>query len=443
MKTNTLLVPSPLSKGEGLGVRLKIAFLTPEYPHPKTGSSGGIGTSIKNLAQGLLQEGCEVRVLVYGQKEESVFDDNGITIQQIQNLKLKGLSWYLTRKKLEKIINQLCANQEIDLVEAPDWTGITSFIQPKKCLILIRLNGSDTYFCHLDKRPVKWHNKFHERRALQKADGLISVSQFTADVTNEVFGLQKDFTIIPNSIDVDLFNDNDNFNGNDNDNFNENEKKVKNINDQSSICTPGSPVIARDEAILWRGVGGEVVLYFGSLIRKKGLLELPLIFNEVNQKNPQAQLLLIGKDVPDIISGNPSTWAMMQSLFTPEALQKVHYLGSVPYEEIKNYIKAASICVFPTFAEALPVSWIEAMALQKTIVASNIGWAKEVITDGVEGFLVHPTAHQQYADRILELLENPKMLDDFGLAARKKVIEKFSIKVVAQQSLTFYKSLIK
>ena len=31
---------------------MKIAFLTPEYPHPKTGNSGGIGTSIKNLAAG-------------------------------------------------------------------------------------------------------------------------------------------------------------------------------------------------------------------------------------------------------------------------------------------------------------------------------------------------------------------------------------------------------
>ncbi|POY41208.1 glycosyltransferase family 1 protein [Flavobacterium alvei] len=380
---------------------MKIAFLTPEYPHPKTGSSGGIGTSIKNLAKGLLQEGCQVRVLVYGQKEEGVFDDNGITIQQIQNVKFKGLSWYLTRKKLEKIINQLYENKEVDLVEAPDWTGITSFIQPKKCPIVIRLNGSDTYFCHLDHRPVKWNNKFHEKRALQKADALLSVSQFTADLTNKVFGLQKDFTIIPNSIDVDLFDgDNDN------------------SNDMNTI------------------------LYFGSLIRKKGLLELPLIFNEVVQKNPNAQLILIGRDVPDVVSGNASTWAMMQKLFTQEALNKVTYLGSVPYQEIKAHIKAASLCVFPTFAEALPVSWIEAMALQKTVVASNIGWANEVIADGVEGFLVHPTHHQQYAERILELLENPKWQADFGLAARKKVLEKFSIQIVAQQSLSFYNKVI-
>lgn len=379
---------------------MKIAFLTPEYPHSKTGSSGGIGTSIKNLAIGLLAEGCSVRVLVYGQEEEGFFEDNGIVVQQIRNVKFKGLSWWFTRKKLERIIKELYADKEIDLVEAPDWTGITSFIQPKKCPMVIRLNGSDTYFCHLDYRPVKWKNKFHERRALEKADGLISVSQFTADLTNEVFELHKEFTIIPNSIDVDLFEGNSNNNG-------------KNT-----------------------------ILYFGSLIRKKGLLELPFIFNEVIQKNPEAQLILIGKDVPDVISGNPSTWAMMQELFTSEALQNVSYLGSVPYAAIKTHIKMSGVCVFPTFAEALPVSWIEAMALQKPIVASNIGWATEVIEDGVEGFLVYPKDHNLYAERILQLLESTALQKSFGIAARKKVVNTFSMKVVAKKSMSYYKSLI-
>lgn len=402
MKTNTNPVTAP--RYGVAGERMKIAFLTPEYPHPKTGSSGGIGTSIKNLAVGLLAEGCSVRVLVYGQKEEAVFDDDGIKVQQIRNVKFKGLSWFLTRKKLERIINQLYANEEIDLVEAPDWTGITSFIQPRKCPIVIRLNGSDTYFCHLDQRPVKWNNKFHERRALQKADALLSVSQFTADLTNEVFGLNKEFTIIPNSIDVDLFNGNDNINSNDN------EKNV--------------------------------ILYFGSLIRKKGLLELPFIFNEIVQKNPEVQLLLIGKDVSDVITGNPSTWAMMQSQFTAEALRNTSYLGSVSYQEIKDYIKVSSLCVFPSFAEALPVSWLEAMAMQKAVVASSIGWANEIIEEGVEGFLVHPKDHKKYAERISELLENPNLQNQFGIKARKKMIDTFSMEVVAKQSLLFYKTLI-
>ena len=397
---------------------MKIAFLTPEYPHPKTGSSGGIGTSIKNLAMGLLAEGCSVRVLVYAQKEEGVFYDNGICIQQIRNVKFKGLSWYLTRKKLENIINTLHEDKEIDLVEAPDWTGITSFISPKKCPIVIRLNGSDTYFCHLDQRPVKWVNRFHEKRALKNANGLLSVSQFTADTTNEVFGLEKKFTIIPNGIDTDVFSDNSDDNSNNNSNNNGN---IKNINANKNKNT---------------------ILYFGSLIRKKGLLELPFIFNAVVAKKPEAKLILVGKDVPDIISGDSSTWRLMQNLFTPAALKNVTYLGAVPYHDIKNQIKAATVCVFPTFAEALPVSWIEAMALQKPIVASNIGWAPEIIDEGVNGFLVHPKDHLQYAARIIQLMDDDELQKDFGLAAKKKVSEKFSMQKVAQQSLVFYQSLI-
>ncbi|MBG6187820.1 glycosyltransferase family 4 protein [Flavobacterium sp. CAN_S2] len=398
---------------------MKIAFLTPEYPHPKTGSSGGIGTSIKNLAMGLLAEGCSVRVLVYAQKEEGIFYDNGICIQQIRNVKFKGLSWYLTRKKLENIINILYGDNEIDLVEAPDWTGITSFISPKKCPVVIRLNGSDTYFCHLDQRPVKWVNRFHEKRALKNADGLLSVSQFTADTTNEVFGLKNKFTIIPNCIDMDVFNNN-NINCNSNNNVNENcnnnvTVNSNNINNKNTI------------------------LYFGSLIRKKGLLELPFIFNAVVAKKPEAKLILVGKDVPDIISGHSSTWQMMQGLFSPAALLNVTYLGAVPYEEIKNQISRATVCVFPTFAEALPVSWIEAMALEKPIVASNIGWAAEVIDDGANGFLVHPKDHLQYAAKIIHLMEEDNLQKEFGSAAKKKVSEKFSIQKVARQSLVFYK----
>jgi glycosyltransferase involved in cell wall biosynthesis len=133
---------------------------------------------------------------------------------------------------------------------------------------------------------------------------------------------------------------------------------------------------------------------------------------------------------------------MMQQLFSANALPNVSYLGSVPYQEIKAHVKAAGLCVFPTFAEALPVSWIEAMALQKPIVASNIGWANEVIEDGVEGFLVYPKDHKKYAQRIIELLEDPEMQREFGMAARKKVELKFSTQIVAQQSLSFYKSLI-
>jgi glycosyltransferase involved in cell wall biosynthesis len=379
---------------------MKIAFLTPEYPHTKTGNSGGIGTSIKNLAMGLLSEGVSVRILVYGQKEEQCFEDDGIQVQQIKNIKFKGLSWFLTRKKIEKIINRLHSKGEIDLVEAPDWTGISSFIRPN-CPLIVRLNGSDTYFCHLDKRPVKWINKFHEKRALQNADGYLSVSKFTADTTNRIFGLDKKFTVIPNPIDMKLFH-----------------RKEDQQGDKKAI------------------------LYFGSLIRKKGLLELPLIFNKVIEKNPDAKLILVGRDVPDIISGNSSTWQMMQELFSDEAGRNASYLGSVPYSEIKENIQRAAVCVFPSFAEAFPVSWLEAMAMEKAVVASNIGWASEMIDEGENGYLADPLNHDFFAKKISSILNDEELGHTLGTQAREKVEKYFDISVIAKQNIEFYTRIL-
>lgn len=379
---------------------MKIAFLTPEFPHPKTGSSGGIGTSIFNLSKGLVGQRHEVSILVYGQSEDEVFVENEVFFYRIKNVKLKGFSRFLTQLKIQNLINKLVKEDKVDIIEASDWTGITSNIKPN-CPVVIRLNGSDTYFCHLDNRPVKFLNKFYEKRALQNADALLSVSKYTANLTNELFSLQRDFTIIPNSIDIDKF-------------VFESKSEVQE----------------------------NTILYFGTMIRKKGLLELPLIFNEVYKKNNKAKLILIGRDSSDIISGNTSTWSMMQPLFDNDALPNVEYIGSIPYDNIMEHISLASVCIFPTFAEALPVSWIEAMAMQKAIVSSNIGWATEVIDDGINGFLVHPKEHVKFAENINKLLENAALRSKFGIEARKKVEQVFSIQVVAMQSANFYQKLI-
>lgn len=380
--------------------KLKIAFLTPEFPHPKIGSSGGIGTSILNLSKGLLINNCEVYVLVYGQEKDDYFFENGIHFYQIKNIKIKGFSLWLTQKKIQKLINKLLLEKKIDVVEAPDWTGFSSGIKPK-CPLVVKLHGSDTYFCHLDNRPVKPKNKKNEKSALQNADGLLSVSEYTARITKELFGLNRNLQVIPNSVDLDYFSD---------------EEEISQNNN--------------------------TILYFGTLIRKKGLLELPLIFNEIYKLNSEAKLLLIGRDASDVISGNSSTWSMMQTLFDKDALKNVSYMGAIPYQEMKSQIVKASVCVFPTFAEALPVSWIEAMAMQKAIVASDIGWANEIIDNGIDGYLEHPQNHYEFAIKVANLLEDKEKNRLFGTEARKKVINKFSLDVVAKQNIEFYKKMI-
>ncbi len=378
---------------------MKVAFLSSEYPHQSTGSSGGIGTSIKNLAQSLIHIGVGVRILIYGQSEDRLFKDGEITIQQIKNVKFRGFSKFLTQRKITKIINDLHTEKQIDIVEAPDWCGMTSFIQPANCPIVIRLNGSDTYFCHLEKRPVKWINKLHEKRALKYANGHISVSQFTANMTNKLFEQNIEYTVIPNCVNSDRFVD---------DNI----------------------------------AGVNTILYFGTLIRKKGVLDIPYIFNLVVERIPTAQLILLGHDSFDVQTGSKSTWSLMKKLFSKIALENVDYKGKVSYDQIQNIISNHNVCIFPSYAEAFPVSWIEAMAMSKAIVASDIGWATEMLIDGKSAILSHPSNHEKFANAIVEILQDKILQRNLGLSARQTFLDNFSSAVIVKKNLDFYKEVI-
>ncbi len=380
---------------------IKVAFLTPEYPHPKTpGLCGGIGTSIQNLGSALVGLGVKVSVLVYGQDSDGFFHEDGIDFYRIKNNTSRRWPRYKTQKKIEKLLNELILEGKVNLVEAPDWTGITSFIQPK-CTVIVKVHGSDTYFAHLGGKPLEWHKRFAEKRALRQAGDLLAVSQFAADVTHTLVKPKKQFRVIPNGIDMGKF-----------------------------YPQPQSEV-------------QDTVLYFGTLVRKKGTLELPAIFNAVHKRNPKAKLMLVGLDSNDPDTGHHSVWQMIQPLFNPDALANVTYAGNVDYAEISRHISRASVCVFPSYAEALPVSWMEAMAMGKAIVASNIGWASEMIKDGQEGFLVHPADHERYADKIAGLLENPALRASFGQNAREKAASHFGFEVVAAQHVEFYNSVLR
>jgi len=82
------------------------------------------------------------------------------------------------------------------------------------------------------------------------------------------------------------------------------------------------------------------------------------------------------------------------------------------------------------------------MAMKKAIVASNVGWANEVIDDQENGFLIHPKNHNEYAQKILELLQNKDLRVHFGIEARKKVEEKFSMSIVAKKNTVFYEKVL-
>lgn len=378
---------------------MHIAFLTPEYPHKDLKGSAGLGSSIKNLAASLIQAGERVTVFVYSQAEDREFEDQGIKIHSIAKRKYKLAGWYLHRKFLQRYINKFILLEGINVLEAPDWTGITALMR-FKCPLVIRLHGTDAYFCHLEQRTQKTKNRWFEQLALKNADHILAVSAFTAKLTKEIFGLKKEIQVIPNSIDTELF----------------------------------KPSKVEAEA--------HRILYFGTLIRKKGVLELAKICNLLFQKNKAVKLILAGKDTTDVLVNRSTKTLFLEQLQT-EYHSQVQFVGVLPYAEIQHELARASVVVLPSFAEALPMTWIEAMAMEKALVTSDIGWANEVMIDGETGYTVDPQNHEAYADAVLKLLNDEELSSKMGANARKQVVEHFATGVVVKQNLEFYKGIVK
>ena len=97
---------------------MHIGFLTSEYPHEELNRSGGLGTSIKNLAVRLAKCGIKVTVFaVYQQKDQVIFDES-VKIISIKHKQYKIIGWYKERKRIQKIVQKEIYNSSINVIEA-------------------------------------------------------------------------------------------------------------------------------------------------------------------------------------------------------------------------------------------------------------------------------------------------------------------------------------
>jgi len=375
---------------------MHIAFHTPEYPHRAVKHSAGIGTSIKNLARALCDEGHEVSLFIYGQEEDTLFTEEGVHFHLIKQITYSFGGFYFYRKHIAQYINRNSTG--IDLLEAVDWTGMTAF-----CTFniphVIRLHGSDTYFCHLENRPQKKKNYLFEKWALQKAKAVSSVSAFTAQKTKELFGLENEITVISNLINLEDFR----------------------------------PVHSKSESTY--------ILNFGSVIRKKGVIALAKAFNLLAAQVPDVQLKYLGKDVKDVLTGKMTSELIAQEIDTVYH-HRVEFIDQVAYEEVSNYINAAAVVCLPSYAEAFPMTWLEAMALEKPLVTSNIGWSPELMVHEHTGLTIDPDDTELFKDALKRMLEDRGFALNCGVNARHYLESHFSKKEILHHNRAFYNTVL-
>ena len=112
-------------------------------------------------------------------------------------------------------------------------------------------------------------------------------------------------------------------------------------------------------------------------------------------------------------------------------------LGHVEYMDA--LMRTVDLVVLPSYyGEGVPRGLIEAAAMGLPIVTTDAPGCREIVDDGVNGFLVPVKDERALARKIEYLLENPEVCQRFGAAGRQKVLEEFDEQIVFQKTWAVY-----
>lgn len=172
--------------------------------------------------------------------------------------------------------------------------------------------------------------------------------------------------------------------------------------------------------------GGKLVLYVGRIEALKGIDNLikaiPLL-----PKNQDASLFIVGGDE----YSRPEIERLKRFAYGLGVAEKVSFTGLVKQEQLLYYYSSADVCVSPSYYESFGLTPLESLACGTPVVATDVGAAKDIITNKTAGYVIPDSAPCRLAYKIgLVLSRRPAAAGQIRLNA-----ERFSWENTARASL--------
>jgi len=395
---------------------MNILYICDEYP---PGKNGGIGTMVQVLGRELVKQGHSVYVAglyAYRYGSSDYEEDWGVKVYRLRyglNLRLNeknrlynlleklpnGLKRNLNGKrafiKYLEFIEQLIEKENIDVIEIQDWNNFSFFIgfsvewPTFKIPLIVKSNGSYTYFANESNTKTKKYFHLIDLKLYARADALSAVSQYTANKNKQLFNISKDVKVLYNSIEIpDIKLDNE-------------KHKQK-------------------------------IIITGTLVIKKGIFQLMKAWNFVNEKFPNAELVIYGK----------GKIKRLKQLLNEKSSETVFFKGHVSRNELFQELSNATMAIFPSYSECFALAPLEALVVGCPIINTSRSSGKELVTDKENGSLINPDNVEEIANKIIELIENQDLQKKYSIKGREKVIAEFNIVNSAKDHINYYNEVI-
>lgn len=158
------------------------------------------------------------------------------------------------------------------------------------------------------------------------------------------------------------------------------------------------------------------------LLKAKGIREYVEAAGIVKKKFPNAHFVIIGyKDSsPDAIPEEMiASWADNDV---------VSYEGG--QKDVRPFVARASVCVLPSYSEGLPRTILEALAMGRPVIVTDVPGCRETVTDDVNGCLIPARDPQALAAAMERYLTESGLLERHGEASYQLALEKFDVRKV-------------
>jgi N-acetyl-alpha-D-glucosaminyl L-malate synthase BshA len=263
---------------------------------------------------------------------------------------------------------------------------------PRKLPFITTLHGTDITLVGSDRSylPIT-------RYSIEKSDGVTSISAYLRDLTYREFDVKRSIEVIPNFVNCDLY----------------------------ARC---DDIAARRK---WAKDNEPIVMHLSNFRPVKRVTDVVEIFARVREKMP-AKLVMMG-DGPDR--------GAAEYLVRTKRLQKdVFFLGK--QDQVQQKLGLADLFLLPSETESFGLAALEAMACEVPVVATDVGGLPEVVTHGVDGYLIPPRDVAAGAKYALEILQSPDRGRAMGKLARKNAKARYCANDVIPQYEAYYQRVL-
>ncbi len=372
---------------------MNILMVCNEFPPMEC---GGIGIFVKELSELMVQEGHTVHVVGLYAIDRSIEETiKGVHVYRLR--KMKGLFGVLcNRVLLFKKIKALVATG-VDLVEVPDFEGLTAWWPKLSAPVTIRIHGSSTYFANeMGRKPSKII-KYLERKALERADAMVAVSEYAGLQTNLVFETSKPYQVVYNAVDMPMHN----------------------VRKQDYSATAK-------------------VVYVGTTISRKGIYALARTWPKVKNQFPTAELYVVGKMVTE--QGEPVSTHVKR--LAGDYGKSIQFTGFVSKEEVQKHFISCDVAVFPSYSETFGLAALEAMSLGVPVIYTTRSCGPEVVGKGSGVVLRDPDDSDGLADSIVNFLESEEARCKAGVNNCTSVGERYDPHEIFKKNSMFWAKTI-